>query len=454
MNLLPSAASLRRRLFVYLGGGLLLLWLLAAIGSAAAALHEINEAADSQMAQLARTLLQVAPHAVEAHRIDTIEQLLPQAHGAAEDNNHGFAVWDAAGRLLLADGHGRDIPLSDTAGFHNNRNWWQGGAWRYLYLHDADSGHTVAVSQRLKERLAILTNALWAQLGSLLLSLPLLLGLIAYGIRRGLQPLDALAADLRQRQADSLQPVDANVPAEVAPLVSALNGLLQRLADTLARERRFTADAAHELRSPLAALKVQTEVWALSTDPAEQQHHVRQVQAGIARAQRLTEQLLVLARLDPLEQVPDAVAIDWPALAVTVLQELNVQAREKHIRLQLVQAAAAGAILPVCGNRLLLELMLRNLLDNAIRYGPEHSRVTLILAADHIAVRDEGSGIDAAHLPRIRERFFRPPGQAQSGSGLGLSIVERIAQLHGWALDLYNHPQGGLEAKVFPPQAA
>ena len=436
-NALHATTSIRRRLLAYLSGGLLALWLATALASAAVALHEINEIADSQMNQLARSLMQV-PQAAAGSTAD-----LPPV-GGAESSNNGFAIWDKHGTLLLADRYGREIPFQTASGFHNNRAAWQGSAWRYLYLHDEHSGRTVAVSQRLKERLSTLTNALWVQLALTFLSLPLLLWLIARGIRRGLTPLDLLAGELAARNAQSLQPVSEQVPAETLPLVQSLNALLARVAESLAREQRFTADAAHELRSPLAALKVQAEVLAMSSDEAEQQHHLGNIHESIDRANRLTEQLLTLARLDPMQALPDAQPIDWQRSAHQALQSVNLQAREKRVQLKLECACGFGQVFPPLGNEVLLQLMLRNLLDNAIRYSPPNSHVTLTLDANGLSVCDEGPGIAAEHLPRIRERFYRLPGQSQQGSGLGLSIVERIADLHGLRLDLANADERGL----------
>lgn len=436
-----QTASIRRRLLVYLSGGLFALWLATALGSAAVALHEINEMADTQMAQLARSVMSVT--ATLGNRSET-GLSLPPAFAHEDGNNNGFAVWNAEGRLLLADRHGQEIPFQTASGIRNNRPFWQGGAWRYLYLHDESSGHTVAVSQRLKERLSTLTNALWVQLALSLLMLPLLLWLTAYGIRRGLQPLANLGRELQNRDAQSLQAVSENVPAETLPMVQSLNGLLERVSSAISREQRFTADAAHELRSPLAALKVQAEVLAISQDPAEQQHHLANIRESINRANRLTDQLLALSRLDPMQALADAQTLDWQDIADQTLKSVNLQAREKRVRLQLECPSGFENVFPAEGNAVLLQLMLRNLLDNAIRYSPENSRVTLRLASDGISVCDQGSGIAAEHLPRIRERFYRPAGQTQQGSGLGLSIVERIAALHGLSLELHNQAKGGL----------
>ncbi len=437
------ATSLRRRLFVYISGGLLALWLVSVTAGSLSSLHEINEAADSQMAQLAQTLMQVSHDNDVARNIVDIETLLDSDHGDAKSNNHGFAVWDKDGTRLIADRHGKDIPFQTASGFSNSGPVWQSGSWRYLYLHDKVDGHTVAVSQRLKERFSTLISALWAQFAASLLALPALFFLIHYGIRRGLEPLDNLSAELRTRDADSLHAVSEDVPAEALPMVQSLNGLLTRVSAAIGRERRFTSDAAHELRSPLAALKVQAEVFALSNE-REQPYHLAKMHESIARAQRLTEQLLVLSRIDPLSEVPDAEPVNWQQIAHQALKSANLQAREKRVRLQLNSPCGIENALPLHGNAVLLELMLRNLLDNAVRYSPENSRVSLTLNRDGISVCDEGPGIAPEHMMRICERFYRPAGQAQQGSGLGLSIVESIAALHGLRLDLQNRPEGGL----------
>ncbi|MFV2029576.1 ATP-binding protein [Neisseria sp. S1] len=442
-----ATISIRRRLISYLSGGLLALWLATAVGSAAIAMHEINEMADHQMSQLARSLLQLSRPLSEQEENSVIRAGLPE-NSFHEDHNSGFAIWNKQGHLLTANLHGKEIEYRQTEGFHNNYTFWKGNAWRYLYLHDPQSGHTVAVSQNLKERFATLTNALWVQLGLSLILLPALLWLISYGIRKGLEPLDELAQELQARDAQSLQAASENVPTETLPMIRALNGLLERVSATLAREQRFTSDAAHELRSPLAALKVQTEVLAISNDEHEQQHHLNHIRESIDRAHRLTEQLLILSRLDPMQALPDPMPINWQETAHQALKSVNLQAREKRVQLKLECPCGFENVCPKEGNPVLLQLMIRNLLDNAIRYSPENSKVSLVLNPHSIEVCDEGSGIAQADMPRIRERFFRPAGQSQQGSGLGLSIVESIAALHGLRLSLTNLPQRGLCANL------
>ena len=163
---------------------------------------------------------------------------------------------------------------------------------------------------------------------------------------------------------------------------------------------------------------------------------------------QLTEQLLTLSRLDPMQALPDAQPLNWQDIAHQALQSVNLHAREQRIQLKLECPDGFEHVFPAEGNPLLLQLMLRNLLDNAIRYSPPNSHITLALAANGLSVCDEGPGIAAEHLPRILERFYRPPGQSQQGSGLGLSIVERIADLHGLRLVLANADEGGLCVQV------
>ncbi len=447
---LSPTDSIKKRLSLYLGGGLLGLWLLTALANIAATTHEINEMADSQMAKFASSLQYVAQYHQGQLLQTDLDALLPHNKGSAKDEHSRFAVWDAKGKLLMTDDHGIHIPFERISGFDNEGSLLQGDSWRYVYLYNPNNGQTVAVGQSLWERFSIIINTLWIQFSLTLLMVPVLLWLVAYGIRQGLSPLVQLTDDLSQKDSHHLQAVSENVPEEMLPVVRALNELLQRLESAMDRERRFVADAAHELRSPLAALKVQTDVLAMSEDDEQQQHHLSNIKASIERASRLTEQLLVLSRLDPMQALPDTQVIDWQSLCQQVLQSINLAAREKHIKLKLAYLCSPSDVLPLQGNALLLELLLRNLLDNAIRYSPPHTQVTLTLDLQMVQVCDEGTGIDKTHLPFIKERFYRPAGQKVAGSGLGLSIVESIAALHGLALTLTNQPQGGLCVRLTP----
>ena len=444
-----STYSIRQNLLRSLGKVLPVMWLLITVLSIPPVLHEINEAGDTAMVQLARNLLSVETDDDD----DDIEILLNNKQMIHEGNKgnvsnsfSGFAIWNESGRLLLSDSVGARISFEpEASGFVNHDVWWHRDAWRTLYLQDKDQERYVAVTFRWKERLETLLQAMLPPLLLWLLSLPILLWVLARGIRTGLKPLDDLSDELTQRDANSLLEVSEDVPAEVLPLVHSLNSLFGRVSTVLEREQRFTSDAAHELRSPLAALRVQVEVLAMSQDPQEQAHHSAQVQASIKRAENLISQLLVLARIDPAKPHLDWPVVDWNEISAEALQSVNLNARERYIKLQ---REISDKPLPIQGDAVLLQLMLRNLLDNAVRYSPEQSKVMLVLADDFIEVYDQGAGVSEHHLDKLAARFYRPAGQNEQGSGLGLAIVEQVARLHGLKLILSNKPEGGFSARL------
>lgn len=286
-----------------------------------------------------------------------------------------------------------------------------------------------------------------SQLTPWLVALPLMFLLLIVLLSRELAPLKKLATTLRTRAPDSAETLNSeNVPSEVRPLVDALNQLFTRTHDTMIRERRFTSDAAHELRSPLAALKVQTEVAQLSLDdPQGLDKALEQLHQGIDRATRLVDQLLTLSRLDSLAQLDDVQTIAIDELLQSAVMEMYHPAQLAGLELRL--HLNAKNILRT-GQPLLLSLLVRNLLDNAVRYSPGGSQVDITLDAGEFRVRDNGPGISAEALARVGERFYRPPGQEQPGSGLGLSIVKRIATLHGMTASFGNARDGGFEARI------
>ena len=438
---LPPETSIRKRLILYIGSGLLLAWFAANAVSLAMALHELNESADSQMSDLAQSLPYIEPE--KAVLLPKVKKSLGKGHtGFAEDKQNGISVWNADGRLLLSDKRGKEIPFRKISGFTDIGKPWQEKSLRVIYYHDGKTGQTVAVAQPWRNRLEILWNIVWAHLAASLLVLLLMVLLLHLAVKRSIYPLKELASELSERRADNLAPVSRAVPQETQTLVDALNRLFARVQTSIEREQRFTSDAAHELRSPLAALKVQTEVLALS-DTAEQPYHLQQIQQSLNRAEHLINQLLTLARLDPEQGLKNTAPINWESLSSQVLQNTNLSAREKRIRLKR-EFLAEPPLLQ--GDDALLQLMLRNLLDNAVRYSPENSEVGLYFHADRIEVRDQGTGIAPEHLSRIKERFYRPAGQNAQGSGLGLSIAEHIAKLHGLTLKLENRDGGGLSA--------
>ncbi|MEK7438731.1 MAG: ATP-binding protein, partial [Pseudomonadota bacterium] len=264
-----------------------------------------------------------------------------------------------------------------------------------------------------------------------------------FNVARGLRPLAALGGLVAGRDAGKLGTLDAGAaPAEVLPLVENLNRLFERVAQLIGKERRFTADASHELRTPLAALKTQAQVALASSSDAERSHALENVITGCDRAAHLVQQLLTLARLDPDELGSKAEVCDLQALAGKSVAELAPYALSKNIEIDL----AEGAAVETMGHAGLIAILLRNLIDNAIRYSPAGGSVHVRAARDGqaatLTVIDQGPGIPADERDKVGQRFYRVLGSEEYGSGLGLSIVKRIAELHDASLSLEDGPQG------------
>lgn len=434
---MKPTTAIRRRLLIYLGLTLPLLWLFTAIISAAAVMHEIDEAGDTQMSQLAQRLMHT-PINFDTTHYPNLPPIPKSQRGLIDSKESGYAIWHE-GQLINADETGLSIPYKNGyQGFIDQGKWWQSHAWRIFYLHNPQLQLQVAVSFSMHERLQTVLRAVWSQLAVSVLALPLLLWLISWGIRRGTQPLQTLTQTLYRRDPHSATPISSAAPVEIQPMIDALNDLLQRIEQTRARELRFTADAAHELRSPLAALKVQTEVLALTNLDDTQQQRVRIIEHSIDRTTHLVDQLLTLSRLDPLTAPPYTATVNWTDITNEAIASVSLQARERYCHIQRQFKTEPKDVLPLCGDTILLTILIRNLLDNAIRYSPEHSTINITLAANNITITNPGNGVSPENLKRLRERFFRPAGQEGSGSGLGLSIVDSIAKLHGLIVELDN----------------
>ena len=351
--------------------------------------------------------------------------------------------------MVLHDGdNGQYIPYSyRREGFDDGYLNGDNDKWRFIWLTSADKKYRIVVGQEWEYREDMALAIVTAQLVPWLVALPLMLLILIVLLSLELKPLKKLAQALRVRDPESEEPLSLKgIPGEVRPLVESLNQLFIRTHSMMVRERRFTSDAAHELRSPLTALKVQTEVAQLSDDdPQARQKALMQMQTGIDRATRLVDQLLTLSRLDSLDNLQDVAEISLEELLQSAVMDIYHPAQQAHIDVRLQINAHH---ITHTGQPLLLSLMVRNLLDNAIRYSPQGSIVEVTLNARNFSVKDNGPGVAPEILTHIGERFYRPPGQSVTGSGLGLSIVRRIATLHGMSASFGNAPQGGFEAKI------
>jgi two-component system, OmpR family, sensor histidine kinase QseC len=451
---LDANASLRRRLLRLIFLATLAIWMLAAGLSYRQARHEVDEMMDAHMAQTASLLLADATQS-STHMGD-LPALMSAMQGLRRRDKAlamEFEISRANGGIVARSAQAPALPTITTPSPGFSYLTLDEHTWRALLLTTADGTLRIQMLQaqntRNKEALEIAVKTVVP----LILIVPLLLIAIYLAIRRGLHPLKQLADEVGARSPDNLRDVPmADTPAEVLPLVSALNRLLRRVAQSLDNERRFTADAAHELRTPLAAIRIQAQVALASLEPDAHRHALNQVLAGTARATRLVEQLLRLARLDPLARLTDTTPLDMAALAASAVSDAQAQADARQSDITLSASTPAPHI---AGDAQLLGIALRNVVENALRHTPPGTHITVFATLDNgdavIGVRDTGPGVTPDELPLLIERFYRSQNntsEGSEGSGLGLAIVRRIAELHGAQLEIGNRPEGGFEARL------
>lgn len=429
--------TLRRRLLLLLLLATPVVWVGAMAVSFFSAQHEINELFDTELVRLARQLQATLPSTNLDAPTDTSSMPAPLAgkEGDAEPKDLLLAVWDRNGRLVLVDREGLLMPyLPGQKGFVELMLAER--PWRAYYLPSPSGRWLVAAGQRHKERRELVLALTAGPLLPWLLTLPVLLLVMAVGLKRVLRPVAALSAELECRAADDLKPLrGTDLPADLRPLVDAMNAQFERTADLLQRERRFTADAAHELRTPLAALQAQWDAARLSPDSTTAVDTLAKLGQGLARLSRLVTQMLQLSRVEHLNSIHPQIEVDWVALVGEVLSDVLPLAERRHVELGCEWPEGGAAPLPLRGAPPLLAAMLRNLIDNGLRYSPAGGHLTLRFGPDTLDILDDGPGVPAEQLARLGDRFYRPAGQVESGSGLGLSIVRRIAELHDLAVD-------------------
>lgn len=441
--------SLRLRLILFLTIILGVAWLVAAWFTHIESREEIDRLFDAQLAQSAQVLLGTTRH--ELHeRIEHGDDEVSTSH--EYEQKLAFQIWDEK-NLLLRSSTAPVVAMSQASEGYSE-SLINGEQWRVLTRWDARHEFMIQVAEPLAGRESLAHHITLKMLLPTFIALPVLVILIWFGVGAGLRPLQLLKREIKQRTANHLEPVAmAGVPEEVTPLVKALNDLFARLEEAFEGERRFTADAAHELRTPLAALKIQAQVAMRSTEVEVRHAALENVLRGVDRATRIVEQLLTLARVDPESTVAGYKQVDLASLVAPVIRDLAQQAHAKQIEISLEESN----ICKVFGDEVQLSLLLRNLLDNAIRYTPVGGRVTVsVLNVDGIRleVRDTGPGIPAAERAHVLQRFYRITGSGEEGSGLGLSIVSRIAELHGASLELKDNEAGqGLLVRVIWPNA-
>ena len=443
--------SLRWRLLGLVSIAAVLIVGLAAALSYQQARHEVQELMDGQMTRMARLML--AQVQEDATHLMNLPGFLAAQRGFRTSHSEltlEYQIGKPDGTVLVRS---EGIPVdafANALGF--STVIYENKPWRNLILETTDGAYRIQVAQSIRKRDKEALEISRKTTLPLAVVFPLLLVAIYFSVRRGLKPLDELAHDVSCRSPENLSLLpDEATPREVQPLVTALNRLIFRVNNSLENERRFTADAAHELRTPLAAVRIQTQVAMLSEDAEKRNHALAQALAGVDRSTRLVEQMLRLARLDPLARLLTPEKVDLAELVRDVVAGLRDASSATAITVDLDETASL-----IDGDVGLLEIALRNLVDNSLRYSAPDSSVMVFLRSETVGlvmgVSDNGPGVKAEELPRLVERFYRGASVQAEGSGLGLTIVHRIAELHGARLELANREGGGFQACLRWPE--
>lgn len=440
--------SVRVRLLAMLLSTILVVWLAVTLSTWWRASIEVHEVFDAQLAQVAKLVTAGARHEAKEEDFEEYESDLWRQE---YESPAVFQVWSMDGRLLVRGPGVSALPLSAATrdGYTDERI--DGELWRVLTVFLPDLGYRIQVAHAYSARDALIRRFVLQVLQPVLLALPIMGFLLWLGIDRGLAPLRWLADQVATRDHTSLSPVpDEGVPLEVTPLVSEINELFTRLGEALECYSRFTADAAHELRTPLAGLRVQAQSALRAGTEADRLQALAHVQQGVDRCTHLVEQLLALARIEPAQVERVFADTDLVQVATGVLAGITPKALSRGVDIQLLRGGPAS----VSGNAELIGVMLRNLVENSIEVTPEGGCVTVRVGGTPgercLTVEDTGPGIPDGERGRVFERFHRLPDAPGPGSGLGLSIVQAIASLHNASVVLTDREAtgGGLRVTV------
>jgi two-component system sensor histidine kinase TctE len=440
--------SLRSYLMQRLLISLYLLWIASTAVGYFATINYANQPYDLVLLQRANEIASQLGHSRGAPRFDVTPEL-PDGSDPGMPDRVVYTVTDSEGRKLAGNGNtlrplsyrrGRTGPL-----FSNGER--EGQKTRMVSLTFYAGGNTLQlhVAETTQQRQALIRGILANIVIPQLLLTLIALAVVWYGLKQGLRPLERLRHEVGSRQRDDLSLLDGSkAPAEVRPLIDAVNDLLERLKQVMAAQQRFVADAAHQLRTPFAGLKTQAELSLRSDDVEQKQHALRHILTSTRHGTRLVNQLLALARTEPaglgsdrftridLRQLAQECTLEWVQMALEKDIDLGYEASDKALPL-LCDAPSLGE-------------MLNNLIDNAIRDTPHGGHITVSTAYTPgyamLCVEDNGPGIAPEHRSRVFERFYRVLGSGQSGSGLGLSIVAEVAKRHGAELTLSEGTDG------------
>jgi two-component system sensor histidine kinase QseC len=409
--------------------------------------HELDELLDAHLARSARLLLAQEGDDLEEIRLGDVGDPGPYGQEVV------VQVWRDGGSLALRSAGAPGVRLSPVeSGFSDAEV--EGRHWRVYSGWDVEQRWLVQVAEDHALRDRLLAHYTLSGLPAILLGVPLLGVLVWLVVGAAVRPLALLGLEVSRRGPGDLQPLpDSGAPAEIRPLVERLNALFARIAESMQSERRFTSHAAHELRTPIAAIRAQAEVARDVPDPVVRSAALAHVIEGCDRAARLVDQMLLLARIDE-HATPGALpTARLDRIAARVIADLAPGALEQGVSLELATEEAVT----VAADATLLEVLLRNLIDNAVRHGGPPGPVEVHCRRDDhgvvLEVTDRGPGVDHSDLELLGRRFFRASGASGPGSGLGLSIVQRIAEHCGGTVFYRRGPDDrGLVVELHFPQ--
>lgn len=434
--------SIKKFLLFYITLSILIIYGLISWASYIASKNELDELYDANLQQVANA---VAAQHLAIHDLTNLyknsqkNSQIGNSTKIEEEQEFYVRVLSQDGAILYVSHAEAAVPLPSALGLSTQR--YMGKQWRFYSIKV--NNETIQVAQSLKLRKATIKETAISLMTSQLLFIPVLVVLIFLAIGKALRPLNILSEQIQNRHSLDLNPFTTDsVPNEIKPLVISLNTFMSKVSEMVELLKRFTSDAAHELRTPITALRLQFTLLEQAKSKAERDVELKNLSSGIARSEQLINQLLTLARIEPNNQLRKIESINLLDLAKESIQELITLAQIKSIDLGLITSDA----LCVVGVRDELKVLLNNLVDNAIRYTPSHGKVDIAIFNNQqniiLEVIDSGQGLTEYDLQHVFERFYRGENKDAYGSGLGLSIVKEIATQHQATIEATNLKPG------------
>lgn len=437
--------SIRTFLLINLLLSITMITSLAIIGNLFVEHKDLRQHLDSQLTLIGMTIQALVSSDIHTRNLKQIQSKIDRVPGLMEQFNYQskpaslldpiyemiqFQIYDKKGRLLLHSSAAPMIMIARKIGLTDT--WVNEKPWRAFSTVDQETGLRVVVGERYNFREEIESRITQDSIFIMLITYPFFGLLIWIIVGRGLDTLKRIAKELRQRAPSYLESVDLeSIPSEIQPLIDELNRLFKRLKEAFEREQRFAADAAHELRTPLAALKAHAQVALNANNGNEQRDALNKVVEGVNRSTHIVEQLLTLSRMVPQSVIQDFELVDLTKQARETIAQVVPSAIKKNTEIELKPSDKPAIIK---GNSTAINILIRNLVYNAICYTPEGSSIQVI--TEHkddkviLKVIDNGPGIPEELRTRVFERFVRVLGSKAPGSGLGLGIVQQLADLH------------------------